>query len=106
MRDVPHFRDRGSPGFDRTIAPFLSHEGLPFASVLSADRSERGGGNHGDAASSSYRRLKKVLGTFFDNHLRLTRGKCISGELASGFPCGKKNRFEVDPQSKRFPTPF
>jgi hypothetical protein len=41
MRDVPHFRDRSSLDFQRVVDCFLSSPGLPFASVLSADRIER-----------------------------------------------------------------
>jgi hypothetical protein len=41
MRDVPHFRDRSSLDFQRVVDCFLSGPGLPFASVLSAERIER-----------------------------------------------------------------
>lgn len=70
MRNVPHFRDRGSRSFEQLIAPFLSHESLPFASALSAERIERifkkprnlfGGGQVYDTAIVLWSFLGQVL---------------------------------------------
>lgn len=41
MRDVPQFADRGSGKFREIVSSFLLQPGLPFSSVLSAERIER-----------------------------------------------------------------
>ena len=48
MRDIPYFRDHGSRNFSQTVACFLSQPGLPFASVLSAERIDRIFKKHGN----------------------------------------------------------
>ena len=48
MRDVPDFDNRGSVGFQKIVASFLSRAGLPFSSVLSAERIERIFAKHGN----------------------------------------------------------
>ena len=48
MRDIPNSRDRGSRDFQRIVDCFLSQPGLPFASILSADRIERIFHKHGN----------------------------------------------------------
>ena len=48
MRDVPFFGDRGTRNFRRIVDCFLSQPGLPFSSVLSAERIERIFNKHGN----------------------------------------------------------
>ena len=48
MGDLPQNRNRGSRDFRKIVESFLLQPGLPFASVLSADRIERIFQKHGN----------------------------------------------------------
>jgi putative transposase len=48
MRDIPSFRENGSRRFQEIVDCFLSEPGLPFSSVLSAERIERIFKKHGN----------------------------------------------------------
>jgi len=49
MSDIADFRGRGCGGFQRIVSSFLSQPGLPFASLLSAQRIEQVFAQHGNS---------------------------------------------------------
>jgi len=48
MHSIPESRDGGTGKFQKVVAAFLTQPGLPFASVLSAERVERVFAKHGN----------------------------------------------------------
>jgi len=48
MHSIPESRDGGTSKFQKVVAAFLTQPGLPFASVLSAERVERVFAKHGN----------------------------------------------------------
>jgi len=53
MRTIPHSPYRRCAGFEQVAAGFLSHPGLPFAQILSAERIERVFARHGNLFAMS-----------------------------------------------------
>jgi hypothetical protein len=82
MRSVPDFRDRGRGSFRQVAEAFLASPGLPFATVLSAERIERIFAKHGNLFGGTVYSTVMVLWSFLSQVLQDGKGASCQAAVA------------------------